>query len=132
METPPVQGELEGILSEAGVDPSISVHILGTGWNKHSFAVCALSLADLENHWGDLLGDTTELSLQQKACIRLAWQMCQHTTPPTQATTSALPPQAPSSASGSWSETFTKDFIVDNRIAQSSVLERLSIRSYHR
>ena len=50
METPPVQGELESILSEAGVDPSISVHLLG-GWNKQSFAVCALSLTDLENHW---------------------------------------------------------------------------------
>ena len=32
--------------------------------------------------------------------------MCQHTTQPTQAMTSAIPSQAPASASGSWSETF--------------------------
>ncbi len=79
-----MQGELEGILSEAGVDPSISVHILGAGWTKQSFAVCALSLSGLDNHWDDLLGDASGLSLQQRACVRVAWQMCQQSTQPSQ------------------------------------------------
>ena len=102
MEPPPPQGELEGILSEAGGDPSISVHILRAGWTKQLVAVCALSLSDLENHWDDLLGDASELSFQQRACIRVAWQMCQQSTQPSQVVAPAGSSQAPSSVSGSW------------------------------
>ena len=106
MEPPQSQGELEGILSEAGVDPSISAHLLGAGWTRQSFAVCALSLSDLDNHWDELLGGSSELSLQQKACIRVARQTCQQAANPPQVAVPSGSSQAPSSVSGGWSETF--------------------------
>ena len=68
--------DLDSILSQSGLSPTLASDLISAGWTKASFAMCASTSAELDQHWGDLFPDQ-ELSFLQKAQLRVAWQSCQ-------------------------------------------------------
>ena len=68
--------DLDLILSQAGLSPTLASDMITAGWTKASFALCASTASDLGQHWGDIFPDQ-ELSFLQKAQLRVAWQSCQ-------------------------------------------------------
>ena len=62
--------QLESLLVECKVDPSTASSIVLEGWTQETqetFAICASSPDDLDQHW-DYIAPGLELSFQQKAC----------------------------------------------------------------
>ena len=101
--------DLDQILAQSGLAPTLASELITAGWTRASFAMCASNPAELDNHWDDLFPDQSP-SFLQKAQLRVAWQACRDLdNAEGPGTSDALAPAtanvAMEPASG-WSETF--------------------------
>lgn len=101
--------DLDLILSQSGLSPTLASDLITAGWTKASFAICAQNATELDQHWGDLFPDQ-ELSFLQRAQLRVAWQSChddqQSDATNPEATQSGPPANTPVDSANSWAETF--------------------------
>ena len=101
--------DLDQILAQSGLAPTLASELITAGWTRASFAMCASNPAELDNHWDDLFPDQG-LSFLQKAQLRVAWQSCRDLDNAEGSGT--VEASAPATASlamepaSSWSETF--------------------------
>ena len=101
--------DLDQILAQSGVSPTLASEMISAGWTRASFGMCASSAAELDQHWEEIFPDQA-FSFLQKAQLRVAWQSCRdgqssEDTPIGESQSPAVA-AATMDATGGWSETF--------------------------
>lgn len=96
--------DLESVLTDCGVAPSLVSHLVGAGWNTRNFSTVVSDVSEFENIWEELFSEG--IPLIQKASVRAAWKQVQTPAIPSVNASSASSPPAAVSVEGSWSESF--------------------------
>ena len=101
--------DLDQILAQSGVSPTLASEMISDGWTRASFGMCASSASELDQHWEEIFPDQA-LTFLQKAQLRVAWQTCRDgnasdETPVGDSQAPALT-AATMATTGGWSETF--------------------------
>ena len=96
--------ELETLLTDCGVTPTLASQMVGDGWNTKNFQIIVSDVSEFDGVWDQLFHEP--LPLVQKASIRAAWKQLQDPiavagNPSSASTTTPVP-----SMEGSWSESF--------------------------
>ena len=95
----------EDLLSECGVDPSLSSQLVQEGWTSQNFALIVNSKSEFTDEIWEQLSQTP-ISLVQRSNLKVAWTQLQSEASSSQRDTGLGLQQAQLTPEGSWSESF--------------------------
>lgn len=103
-----VDNPLESLLARCGVDAPIASSLVADGWTLDTFACCALDMSSFDQQLDELVGDSSQLNLLQKASLWASFKAAQssQSLPSSSHPSSTSAPVQPSVDASSWNETF--------------------------
>ena len=100
--------QLEAILTDCGVSPTLASQLVGDGWSTKNFRTIVSDVSEFEGIWDQLFQDSLPL-VQKAASIRAAWKHLQD---------SSVASRNPTSASATTSSESFPPKIQASKVAQ--------------